>query len=291
MSAPIDALTTGFALQPLDETRFGADVVDEWRLFAGPNGGWGLGIAAAVAETLDDRPIRVIHLGYLRAPATGPTEVRHTDVRAGRSVRTIGVNIGPDGSPDIAGQVTVAADRPGPSYSDIVMPEAPPPDEIAPSERTEGPGVPPFTALWDYRHTLGNQPPRPGAPNDFDPSPDAIGDRAGEGLIGGWIRPASGILVDPIRLAAMCDSWYPPYFPRVGGDPLSAGVPSTIHLTVHLFPDAELDGAVSPDDWWLVRSTTSTMTGGYCDLDTEVWHQSGRLVARAHQLLALLRLA
>ena len=43
----------------------------------------------------------------------------------------------------------------------------------------------------------------------------------------------------------------------------------------------------APDDWWLYRSTSTVSADGYADLNASLWHQSGVLVARTTQTVAV----
>lgn len=280
MTEAANALVAGFAVAEVGTGEHSAEVLEQWRLFVGPNGGWALGTATELAGTLDDRPLRSLSLHYLSPPANGPISLHHRELRAGRSTRSFSIEMVQDDKIRCAGIATVGAPRGGPTYDDLVAPELPAADALIAEEPPLDAHVPPFTQLWDYRRAIGH--------DDTELEGASIAERAGAGQVGGWIRPRASIPVGPPQLAAMCDAWYPPYFRRVGGDPMTSGVPTTVDLTAHLLEPLP---QAAPGDWWMVRSTTHTMRGGYCDIDTEVWHQSGVLVARAHQLLALIHLS
>ena len=296
--APVDALTTGFELV---ETPAGhrVPVLEDWWLFAGPNGGWALGAAAALSRALDDRPLRSLQLRYLAMPTVGSAVMTHRDIRLGRSLRTVGVDFVQADKIFVTGTLACGTDRDGPTYDDENFPDVAPPDPHEATQPSSDQGVgadpdggsetsaptaePAFSKLWERQNRLGDPP---GEAEQH--GPDAIEERGGMGEVGGWIRPRSLIEVDAIRLAAMTDSWYPPFFRRVKGNPITVGAPTTVDLTVHLFGDPPPDNA---GDWWFLRSTTQVMRSGYCDMTTHVWHRSGRLAAVAHQLMTLVKVA
>jgi acyl-CoA thioesterase len=157
--------------------------------------------------------------------------------------------------------------RPGPSFSDAVMPSVPGPEESSGGPFT--PDMPP-TAIptiaqrYQYRWALG--------PLAFSGGDEAV--------TGGWIRLAEPRPLDAGLLIAYVDAWMPALFGRVTG---RWGI-TTVDLTVHVreLPEEPYD------DWCFMRFQSVASADGFCEEDGEVWSRDGRLLAQSRQLAAIL---
>ena len=127
------------------------------------------------------------------------------------------------------------------------------------------PWAPAFTQHFDFRFVKGVP---------------FTGSERGE--TGGWMRPlVPEPLTTPVALALL-DAW-PLGILTTLKRPRPA---ASVSIQFHLFPPH----APAPNDaWYAVDVQTPLQREGYSDQVNSVWDGSGRLVGRAHQLVALVR--
>ena len=106
-----------------------------------------------------------------------------------------------------------AAPLAGPEFSDLLPPEVPPPEELAPTVMPPGSPHIEMRDRYEMRWAIGAAPFSGGA----------------KAVSGGWIRLADPRPADHLLVAALTDAWMPPLFSRLQE---RLGVP-TIDLTVH----------------------------------------------------------
>ncbi|HEY4026994.1 MAG TPA: thioesterase family protein [Candidatus Dormibacteraeota bacterium] len=254
------------ALQRSGPGDFDLDVPAHWRVARGAtNGGY---IAAAVTRALEltvadpARQPRSLTVHYVAGCGPGPAHLTVTKEREGRSLTTCSVRMTQGGATVALALAAFGHPRPGLDFQHEPMPEAPPPDTVAPWRLERG--APHFTGNWDYRWCVGAAPYS----------------RAAEAVTGGWIRPVLPRTVDAPMLAAMADSWIPPVlllFDRV------QGIVPTVDLTIHFRTGVPLHSA-TPDDFSFAVFRSRVGAEGYWESDGVIWSPDGRVLAQARQL-------
>jgi acyl-CoA thioesterase len=237
-----------------------------WWIERGPNGGYVAAImlralTEGVADT--ERTPRSFTQHYLAPPVEGPVHVEVRIERAGRRVSFVSGRMVQAGRLVATSQAAFALPMAGVEFCDIVPPDVPPPESLAPLRGMPDP--PPFRDRYMTLWAIGALPLS----------------RSSEAVTGGWIRFAEPRSLDHLLIAALTDAWMPSVFSRLDE---RVGVP-TVDLTVHF--RATVDPA-DADDWCLVRFRSQMAADGFVEEDGEVWSRSGRLLAHSRQLAMLL---
>jgi hypothetical protein len=158
--------------------------------------------------------------------------------------------------------------RPGPEFSDLQPPDAPPPDESEVVEvPTDDPFMPDIAMRWENRIVRGGFPL----------------EATGEAVITRWIRLPEGRVVDGLVAAAITDAVIPAVFGRVEEQII---VP-TVDLTIHFRSSLPLADA-EPDDYALADFRTNVVAEGFLEEDGQIWSRDGVLLAQSRQLAAIL---
>jgi acyl-CoA thioesterase len=240
-----------------------------WWIERGPNGGYVAAIMLrALTQSVPDplRTPRSFTQHYLAPPVEGPVYVEVRIERAGRRVTFLSGRMLQDGRLLATSQAAFALPMPGIEFCDIVPPDAPPPESLAPlAPLALMADPPPFRDRYETVWAIGAPPLS----------------RAAEAVTGGWIRLAEPRPLDHLLIAALTDAWMPPVFSRLDE---RVGVP-TVDLTIHF--RATVDPA-DADDWCLVRFRSQMAADGFVEEDGEVWSRRGRLLAHSRQLAMLL---
>ena len=249
--------------------RYTADLDEGWWIVDGPNGGY---IAAvlmdALVQAVDDagRTCRSFTVHYLSRAVAGPVEIEVTIERKGRSMTSLAARLTQGGRTVATALAAFSTSRPGPGFSDPVMPTAAPPERIdAPvfDESLPPAAVPEMIRRYDQRWALGSRPFTGGE----------------VALTGGWIRLAEMRPLSDAMLVAYTDAWMPAMFSRVGG---AWGI-TTVDLTVHI----RSTPPPGYDDWCLVQFRSVMSADGFCEEDGEIWTRDGQLLAQSRQLAAI----
>jgi acyl-CoA thioesterase len=216
---------------------------------------------AAQAELGEDGPPpRTVAAQYLDAPAGGPVEIAVEILRRGRRVAAADTRMYQDERLVCQATIIFSAPRADALELGRPVPDRPAPEATPPLEFDTIPGAPRIFRQLDVRVTDGDVP--------FSAAPEAVS--------GGWLGlrddPAP---LDPARLVAMCDLWWPAVFPFLDRP---VGVP-TLQLTVHLRTvGAPVAGPA------LAQFRSALVTEGHIDETGELWSRDGRLLAESRQL-------
>lgn len=254
------------AVSPAGDGRYEATIDPSWWILRGPNGGYLAAIVAraVVAEVAEpEQRLRSLTLHYLRAPVEGPCQVDVTVERRGRTLTSVTFRLLQEDVVHIVGVAATAADRSGPEFGDLPMPDVAPPVDPTPPQPEAPAGAPdiPMRRHYEMQTRLG---------------PDRYtGETSDQALTGGWIRFADASPIDDIALAAIADAWAPAVFSRVV-EPL--GVP-TVDLTIHF-----RDRPTGEPGWTFARFRSQHAAAGYVEEDGELWSADGRLLAQSRQL-------
>jgi acyl-CoA thioesterase len=261
------------ALSSLGPGRYAGRVEPAWSGPVAPNGGVlaATMLRAAQAELGDGAPPpRTVAAHFLDAPAAGETELAVEVLRRGKRVSMVDVRLRQAGRMMCQATIVCSAARPGAAELARAAPPAPPPAAVALARPRAVPGAPRVFEQLDLRPVFGAL-----ALGAVEAGADA-GDVA---EAGGWIAlrddPAP---LDPARLCALCDLWWPAVFSVLARP---AAVP-TLELTVHLRRVARpVTGPV------LARFLTRTVAEGHIEETGELWSADGDLLAESTQLALL----
>ena len=269
------------AVAPVDGVpgRYRAELSDRWCAPMVPQGGvaTALAIRAMAAEIgATGQPLRSITNVFAGAVRAGPVEVDVTIVRRGRSMTHALAQVRNEGQD--SGHVAVAvfgASREGFDFTDIAMPQVPPPLEC-PSFRDPLPEdaemrVEPFT-FWE------NLEGRPaiGTPPWDHTTPRTSSEVAYWYRYDDPPRLDDGTL-DPVAVIAMCDTMPGSVGQRVGPTD-RVWLPPSADLTVHLLGPAR-------SDWLLSHQHARHAGDGYASIEMSLWNDDATLVAYATQIM------
>jgi acyl-CoA thioesterase len=264
---------TGFdtdtALTPAGPGLYEGRIHPTWRIVRGANGGH---IASILLRAMSmsvsaDRSPRSFTAHFARVPKEAPITVAATVERSGRTMSTVTARMVQEGKLIALGVAAFSLSRTGPDFSELTMPEVPPPEEAeVVGDRDDFP----FGRQFDIRRALG-----PLVPSEHN--------RAETGV---WIRLREPRVADHLLVTQLMDAWAPSVFVKLGQGGGGGGVP-TIDMTFHYRETLPLAGA-KPDDWYLGVFRTTTSRGGFIEEDGWLWSRTGTLVAQSRQLALLM---
>lgn len=259
------------AVRPLGDGRYEAKLDRAWWVHRGPNGGYLAAIVLrALTETVGDseRAPRSLTVHYASPPAEGALEVATTIERAGRSLTSCSARLTQDGRLIGLALGAFSHARPGPEFSDLQPPDAPPPEQSdVVAVPTDDPFIPDIAMRWENRIVRGGFPL----------------EATGEAVITRWIRLPESRVVDGLVAAAITDAVIPAVFGRVEEQIIVPTVDLTIHFRSSLpLPDAK------PDDYVLADFRTNVVAEGFLEEDGQIWSRDGVLLAQSRQLAAIL---
>jgi acyl-CoA thioesterase len=245
------------AVRRRDETTFDVDLDPGWSIGERPNGGYLLAILARAALEATGKPHPLaVSAHYLRAPSSGPAEVRAEVVRGGRRVSTARSTIWQGEKPFIDALVSCGELHDAPvEWDDKTEPDMPPPEECMVAEN-------PHIEITLFQNVELR----------VDPATAPFPEPNGQPTMRFWFRLADGAAPDPLALLLAVDSGPPTVF-HLG----KYGWAPTVELTVLL------RGLPAPG-WLKVEAHSTTVADGWFDETTTAWDSTGRLVAQARQL-------
>jgi hypothetical protein len=248
--------------------RYDARIMADWMGPAAPNGGI---LAATMLRAAEAElgpgapPARTVAAHYFEAPAVGRARLHVEVLRRGKRVSACEVRLVQDDR--LVSSATFMFSAPREQAATVrrgPLDDVPDPATLPELDFRHLPGTPPVFKALELRPTLG-EPPFTGA---------------AEALTGGWmaLRDDDAPL-DPARLCALADLWWPAVFSMVDG---RAAVP-TISLTVYLRSVAR---AVRPPVF--ARFETRVIAEGHLEESGELWSAAGELLVESRQLALLL---
>jgi acyl-CoA thioesterase len=257
------SLASASAVRPMGSGTFEAEIWPGWDIMGNANGGYLLAMLARAGAEVAGKPHPVTVTGHFLAPGKpGGVAITGDRVRSGRRFSTVAATMATSERRLLAMLGTFADLDAGPE--DAVVrhlsgpPDLPPPDRCVAIDPTDT-FPPPFTGKVDLRLH----------PDDV---PYAAGP-TGRMVIRGWFRLPKDEPVDPYGLIVAADAFPPAIF---NGDLPVAWTP-TLELTVHV--------RARPAKGWLAATVaTRFVSDGFLEEDTEIWDESGRLVAQSRQL-------
>ena len=247
--------------------RYDARIMPEWMGPAAPNGGILAATMLRAAESELGRaapPARTVAAHYFEAPASGPARLHVEVLRRGKRVSACEVRLIQDDRLVSSATFVFSAPREqATTLRRVLLDDLPDPATVPELDLRRLPGAPPVFEAVELRPTLG-EPPFTGA---------------AEAITGGWmaLRDDDAPL-DPARLCALADLWWPAVFSMVEG---RAAVP-TIQLTVYLRSVAR---AVHPPVF--ARFETRVIAEAHLEESGELWSAAGELLVESRQLALL----
>lgn len=249
----------------------GATSPDYWNM-VGPFGGTTAALALQAVLRHPDvlgTPI-ALTANYAAAIQAGPVELQATPVKTNRSTQHWTIEIL---QPDAEGKLQInttatvitALRRETWGASDAPMPKVPPAVEV--ERMAIGPRGVEWIKQYDMRPVSGS------IPGKWDGS-----GTHSETLI--WLRDAQPRPLDFISLAAMSDVFYPRVWLR-RANPVPAG---TVSITTYFHADAAQLAEVG-SGYLLGRATGQQFFNGFFDQASQLWSESGRLLATSNQIV------
>ena len=246
------------AVQPADRPGvFSIELDPGWSSLVGVHGGYLCAVAVRGAEAVaPDRVVRTLTTSFLRTADVGPATVEVHEVRRGRTMSTVTVEVVQHDRTVLASRMTMLTPRAGVEWSAPEPIDLPPRNECV---RMAGDRVSHFDRVDGL----------------LDPAslPFSGGARAS---VRGYLRPLDTRRVDSAWLAMASDWFPPPAFVRL--EPPVGGV--SVDLTTHIHrPELELG-----DDEWLTGSfSIDTSTGGLAVEHGTIRTAEGVMVAESFQ--------
>ena len=247
--------------------RYDARILPEWMGPAAPNGGI---LAATMLRAAEAElgptapPARTVAAHYFEAPAAGPARLRVEVLRRGKRVSACEVRL--EQGDRLVSSATFMFSAPreqAATLRRVPLDAFPDPATVPEFDHRRLPGAPPMFAAIELRPTLGALP--------FTGATEAI--------TGGWMALRNDDApLDPARLCALADLWWPAVFSMIDG---RAAVP-TIALTVYLRSVAR---AVRPPVF--ARFETRLIAEGHLEESGELWSGAGELLVESRQLALL----
>jgi acyl-CoA thioesterase len=260
---------TDTQLTPAGDGVYNGRIDPGWRIVRGANGGHVAAILLSGMVLESDKTghtPRALTVHFTRVPAEDAVRVVVTTERTGRTMSTLTARMTQEEKLVAVGLASFSAERRGPDFADIAMPEVPPPDACVPvDDRKDFP----FGHHFDFRRALG-------------PQPGERSDRAEHAV---WVRLREPQPADHIVMTQLCDAWAPAVFAKLGEGGGGAGVP-TVEMTYH-FRESLPPPGVNDDDWYLGVFATSVARGGFIEEDGWVWSSKGTLLAQSRQTAIL----
>jgi acyl-CoA thioesterase len=246
------------AITPGEEAgRFEANLDPGWAIGGKPNGGYLLAILGRAACDVVRTPYPLAISGhYLRAPSSGPAEVRAETVRNGRRVSTARATLWQDGKACLEALVTS-----GELHDVPVEWSAGPPPDMPQPEDCPSAGTPQFTVEMFENCELR-----------VDPATAPFPTPTGDAHVRFWFRLRDGAPPDPWSLILASDSGPPTVFnlSKYGWAP-------TVELTT-------LVRGLPAPGWLQCESRCNVLADGWFDEECTIWDSTGRLVAQSRQL-------
>jgi acyl-CoA thioesterase len=234
-----------------------------WWIVVGPNGGYVAAmVLGALTHAVGDpkRSPRSFTVHYLAPPVEGPVQIEAKVERFGRRLTYLSARVRQGERLVALAMAAFAEPMQGPEFTDMVMPDAPPPGDVAPTVRR---GAAPLLDRYEMRAVFGVPPFASNSP----------------AMVGGWIRLREPQAIGHLVVAALTDAWIPPVFLRLERPIM---VP-TVDLTIHF--RSELPRVSMPDDAFCLAVFRSKMSAdGFVEEDGEVWSPDGVLLAHSRQL-------
>ena len=238
------------------------EILEGWDIVGNTDGGYLLAIAGRALALATGRPDPIAVRGHYLSPGrAGPVRVQVELLKAGKRFSTASARLvaGDRTLLSVVGTLGELDDSAEALHADGAAPALPPPDDCVRLVGTDS-FPPPFMDRVDVRLHPDDAGFVSGAPT-------------GSPRLRGWFRLLEGEPVDPLALLLAVDSFPPTIF----NADLPVSWSPTVELTAHL--------RARPAPGWLACDyRTRFISGGFLEVDGEVWDATGALVAQSRQL-------
>lgn len=254
-------------LARLDEGRFAGRTSEDYWNMAGPFGGVTAAtlLHAALLEHGDGVEPVALTVNFCAALAKGEFALDTREVRNGKSVRHVAVELTQAGATMATASVVLAARRETWAHQVGQLPEVPPPDAVPDMDA----GRPlPWLQRYEFRFVHG--------PMRLQAEPFAVPQSAHSTL---WVADAPRRPLDHLSLAALCDVFFVRVF-QVRGIVVPA---ATVTMTVHFHAGAD-EIAAHGSDPVLGVADAHSFGRNFGDQTAQLWSRGGRLLATSTQL-------
>lgn len=264
MDHPFD---TACALARSGTGRYSGHAPDAYWNMAGPFGGTTAAVLlrAALLEQPDGGEPVALTVNYCAALVKGAFQIGVREMRSGKSVRHVSVELRQGDTVAATASVVFALRRDTWSHQAAAMPDVPPPDAVEPMDTS---GRMPWLQRYEFRFVCGAM--------RLQAQPFAEPQSAHSVL---WVADVPRRPLDQLSLAALCDVFFVRAF-QVRGTLAPAG---TVTMTVHFHASAA-DIAAQGSDPVLGVADAHTFTRNFGDQTAQIWSRHGRLLATSTQL-------
>ncbi|MFT4036202.1 MAG: thioesterase family protein [Patulibacter sp.] len=256
------------AITPLGAARYACNLDPRWSALAGINGGIlaAILVRAAAAQAGTDRPLRTLHVQFMRPPKAGRAEVAVETLRTGGRATNQRLVLTQDGRVILEALATCMAG----GLRELAR-WTPDPPSVAPIDADvapiNDPRMPEIADRLIYAPRIG--------PHPISGTPLAPGEPA---RTGGWLQLHGAQPIDTAALAFFVDAWWPA---ALGPIDTMAFNP-TIDLTLHI-RTALPAGGLQPQPLLLDVQTEASLEG-LVEEDTRLFTADGTLLAQSRQL-------
>lgn len=266
-SAPAHAMDQAVALERVAENLVRGRTVDAWANMVGPFGGT---TAATMLQAVLQHPERhgdplALTLNYAGPVAEGEFEIEVRPARTNRSNQHWWLEMRQGDQVVTTATAITALRRETWSETEAGPPDVPAPENLTPAGSDRGVR---WVENYDMRFVTGGWE----AVADGEESPESTTTM--------WIRDTPARPLDHVALTAMCDSFFPRSFLRLGR-PVPAG---TVTLSIHYLATAD-EIAAQGTDFLLGSVHAHRFHGNYHDESARLWSRDGTLLATSHQLM------
>ena len=265
--APGHTLDQAVALERGGENLVRGRTVDAWANMVGPFGGT---TAATMLQAILQHPERhgdplALTLNYAGPVAEGEFEIEVLPTRTNRSNQHWWLEMRQGDQVVTTATAITALRRETWSETEVGPPGVPAPEDLTPAAADRGVK---WVDNYDMRFVTGAWQ----SVEDGQTSPDSTTTM--------WIRDTPPRPLDHVALTAMCDSFFPRSFLRLGR-PIPAG---TVTLTIHYLATTD-EIAAQGTDFFLGSVHAHRFHGNYHDESARLWGRDGTLLATSHQLM------
>jgi acyl-CoA thioesterase len=237
----------------------------EWANMVGPFGGLTAAVLLRAIQIHSDRlgePV-ALTVNFAAPIADGEFEISRRAVRTNRTNQHWIVELSQGGVVATTATAIFGIRRDTWSDTQAVAPNAPPPEQIAPSSREN---LPVWIGMYDMRFAEGS----------FSGGAVQAGPSSTTTL---WVRDAAQRQLDFPALTAMSDIFFPRVYLRRGVIP--AG---TVSMTTYFHADSQHLGALG-GDYILATARADRFERGFFDQNAQLWSRDGDLLATTYQIV------
>jgi acyl-CoA thioesterase len=260
--------------------RYHAELTADWCAPMLPQGGIVVVVATRAMEAelaIPEQSLRSVSAVFAGQVRSGPVEIEVGTIRRGRSISQLSATVRNPG--EAAGTTAIAvfgASRPGFEFTDLVMPDAPPPEECVSFRDADEADVEDMRfhfPYWDFVTGRSVNDHAPWEPHEITSSERSSWYRFDESP-----RLPDGRL-DPLGLVTLCDSMPGAVGERVGeGQGRPPWMSPSADLTVQILGEWR-------SEWLLAHNFARRAGDGYASLEMELWDPATGLVAYGTQMM------